>query len=147
MSDRGRLSGAATDLLQCFAPRLGQQFAPFVSVFLEPLVRLLGRPNKVFLKRAEKCLTTIVSHCQLPTIIGELRKGLNDDAATCRRGCALAIERAMHEWENEVWNERWMAAVEDGMRKMATDKDPEVRSTGRKVWAYYQEIWPERVDE
>jgi hypothetical protein len=30
---------------------------------------------------------------------------------------------------------------------MATDKDAEVRQTGKRVWAMFTEYWPERVDE
>jgi hypothetical protein len=147
LSDRGRLSGVATELLQTLAPRLSAQFAPLVHLYLEPLIKLLGRPNKVFLKRAEKCLSTIISHCHLAAIITELRRGLNDDAATCRRGCAAGIERAMREWEKEVFGEKGAVMLEESLRRMATDKDPEVRGTGKRVWAKFTEVWPERVDE
>ena len=146
LSDRGRLSGATTDLLQTFAPRLSTAFAPLVSLYLEPLVRLLGRPNKVFLKRAEKCLMTIISRCHIVSIAVELRKGLNDEAAICRRGCAAGLERTLDEWEKELWDPK-ISVLEDAMRKMATDKDPEVRRTGKAIWLKYTEIWSERVDE
>lgn len=147
LSDRGRLSGAAVELLQTFAPRLGTHFAPLVQVYFDPLIKLFGRPNKVFLKRADKCLSTIISNCHLPTIVIELRKGLSDEAATCRRLCAIGIERALTEWEVETWTEKSLLALEEGLRRMATDKDPEVRQTGKRVWAKYTTAWPERVDE
>lgn len=149
LSDRGRLSAAAIELLQAFAPRLGLGFAPLVQVYFDPLVKLFGRPNKVFLKRSEKCLMTIIDHCHLASIVVELRRGLNDDAATCRKLCSKGIERALGEggWGREVWTERSMVCLEEGMRKMATDKDPEVRTTGKRVWVQFSETFPERVDE
>lgn len=149
VSDRGRLSTSAIELLQAFAPRLGTSFAPLVQVYFDPLLKLCARPNKVFLKRSEKCLMTIIDNCHVATIIVELRRGLNDDAATCRKLCSKAIERALGEadWARGVWTERSLVCLEEGLRKMATDKDPEVRSTGKRVWARFTEEFPERVDE
>ncbi|WRT68225.1 uncharacterized protein IL334_005201 [Kwoniella shivajii] len=146
LSDRGRLSGVSTDLLQTFAPRLSTNFKPLVNLYLEPLIDLLGRPNKVFLKRAEKCLLTIITHCQINTILPELRRGLNDNAATCRRGSGIAVERTVKEWPGELWTERYLAILEESVKKMAIDKDPEVRQTGKRVWALFNDMWPERVD-
>jgi len=128
LSDRGRLSGVAIELLQTL-----------VSLYLEPLIKLLGRPNKVFLKRAEKCLITVISHCQLPSILPELKRGLYDDAATCRRGCASGLERVSREWSKELIGERGVVVLEEALRKMATDKDPEVRQISKRVWAMARE--------
>ncbi|WVQ99840.1 hypothetical protein IAU59_006983 [Kwoniella sp. CBS 9459] len=146
LSDRGRLSGVSTDFLQTMAPRLALNFKPLVHLYMEPLVQLLGRPNKVFLKRAEKCLLTIITHCQIPTILLELRRGLDDTAATCRKGCSIGIERTIIEWPSEIWTEKAMTIVEESVKKMATDKDPEVRQTGKRVWALFMDVWPERVE-
>ncbi|WWC71733.1 uncharacterized protein I206_105691 [Kwoniella pini CBS 10737] len=146
LSDRGRLSGVSTDLLQTFAPRLSTNFKPLVNLYLEPVLALLGRPNKVFLKRAEKCLLTILTHCQLITILPELRRGLNDNATTCRRGSAIGIERAVNEWPGELWTEKYLSLLEESVKKMAVDKDPEVRQTSRRVWAIFVDLWPERVE-
>ncbi len=147
LSDRGRLSGVATELLQTLAPRLASSFLPLATLYLEPLVKLFGRPNKVFLKRAEKCLTTIISHCQVSAIVPELKKGLSDESATCRRGCAGGLERVVMEWSREVIGEKGVLVLEEALKKMATDKDPEVRQISKRVWARFNEVWPERVDE
>ena len=149
LSDRGRLSGTATDLLQTFAPRLAGNFQPLVPIYLPPLLQLLGRPNKVVLKRTEKCLSTIITNCHIPSILLELNKGLVDEAATCRRGCATGLEIALAEWavDEGVWSDRTLRALEEGLKRMAPDKDAEVRQTGRRVWVKYQQLWPERVDE
>lgn len=149
LSDRGRLAGSAIELLQAFAPRLGTAFAPLVQIYFSPLIKLFGRPNKVFLKRAEKCLLTIIDNCHIATIVIELKRGLHDEAATCRRLSSIGIERALGAggWEREVWTEKSLLALEEGLRKMATDKDPEVRQTGKRVWARFMDIFSERVDE
>jgi hypothetical protein len=147
LSDRGRFSASAIDLVQTLAPRLGPSFAPLVQIYLEAIVKLLARPNKVFFKRTEKCLSTIISHCHLPAIIVELKRGLTDDASGCRRGCAAGFERAVNEWDKGVWGEKGLVVLEEGLKRIATDKDQEVRQTGKRVWKMFMEMWPERIDE
>lgn len=147
VSDRGRLSSAAVELLQTFAPRLGDKFHPLVNVYVPPLIRLLARPNKVFIKRASKCLETIISHCQLPILIVHLRNALDDRSDQCKRSSAAAIQQAVDQWEVNVWHDKDMATLEFCVQKMAKDKDAEVRKTGKTLWAVFQEIWPERVAE
>ena len=145
-SDRGRLSSVAIDLLQTLAPRLALNFAPLVPLYLDPIIRLLGRPNKVVLKRTDKCLSTMISRCHLPAILYELKRGLNDDAATCRRGCSVAFERALKEWPTEVLHEKALVCLEESVKRMAKDKDLEVRQTGKRVWASFMGSWSERVE-
>lgn len=146
LSDRGRLSGVAIELLQTMAPRLGMHFQPLVLLYLPPLVRLLARPNKIYIKRAEKCLLTIISHCPIPSILVHLRSGLDDRADSCKRSCATSIEATIHEWERSRWHERDLELLELCVRKMATDRDAEVRKTAKRVWGLFVETWPERVE-
>ena len=149
LSDRGRLSGTAIEFVQTFAPRLGVNFNPLVPVYFEPLLKLLGRTNKVILKRVDKCIATIISNCHLPSILYELKKGLSDEATTCRRGCAVGFERAVEDWERGegAWHDKTLGCLEEALRRVATDKDPEVRQSGKRLWKRYQDVWPERVDE
>ncbi|TXT10770.1 hypothetical protein VHUM_02275 [Vanrija humicola] len=147
LSDRGRLSGVTTDLLQTFAPRLAGHFAPLVHLYLPPLIRLLARPNKVYLKRAEKCLLTIISHCPLPTILIHLRGGLDDKSDMCRRASGVAIERSVELWDRTRWHDKDLEILELCMRKMATDRGAEVRKTAKRVWALFADDFPERVEE
>ena len=147
LSDRGRLSGVATELLQTLAPRLGRDFGPLVPIYIPALVALHCKPNKIYLKRAEKCLSTIIAHCPLPAILLELRRGLTNDAATCRRGCSAGILRAVEEWDEDIFGQKGVLAVEEALKKVGTDKDPEVRATGKKVYTRFCEMWPQRVDE
>ncbi|BEI79912.1 hypothetical protein CcaverHIS002_0104410 [Cutaneotrichosporon cavernicola] len=147
MSDRGRLSGVSTDLLQAMAPRLASHFGPLVPLYLPPLVRLLARPNKVFFKRAEKCLATIILHCPLPTILIYLSHGLDDRSDQCKRASAIGIESAMIQWDCHRWSEKDLDLLELCVRKMATDRDGEVRKTARRVWGLFSELWSERVED
>lgn len=51
------------------------------------------------------------------------------------------------EWSREVIGEKGVLVLEAALKKMATDKDPEVRQISKRVWARFNEVWPERVDE
>ena len=54
----------------------------------------------------------------------------------------------MFEWKGEgVWGEKVLGILEEGLKRMATDKDAEVRQTSKRVWAQYQQTWPDRVEE
>ncbi|WVO15904.1 hypothetical protein L204_103569 [Cryptococcus depauperatus] len=147
LSDRGRLSGATTDLLQTFAPRLATYFKPLIPIYLEPLLTLLGRPNKVIIRRAEKCLITIILYCPLPQLLTWLKIGLSDNATSCRKGSAGGIERALSDWPEELWTDKWLNILEDCMKKMAADRDAEVRKIAKKIWEIFADRWSERIDE
>jgi hypothetical protein len=147
LSDRGRLSGAATDLLTALAPRLGLHFAPLIPLYLPPVVRLLARPNKIFLKRADKCLSTIITHCPIGTMLPYIGEGTMDKSEACRRASSTGLARACDEWSKETFGLRGVAELENCLRKIAVDKDAEVRKIGKKIWTLYTAIWPERVEE
>ncbi|WFD30272.1 very-long-chain enoyl-CoA reductase [Malassezia sp. CBS 17886] len=59
LSERTKLSGTASDVINSIAPRLGERFAPLLPVFVPPLLQLCARTNKVAIKRAEKSLHLI----------------------------------------------------------------------------------------
>lgn len=128
------------------APRLASHFAPLLHLYLPPLVRLLARPNKVYFKRAEKCLSTIIQHCPLPAILVYLRNGLDDRSDQCKRASAIGIESTIIQWAAPRWSDKDLNLLELCVTKMATDRDNEVRKTGKRVWAQFCDLWPERVE-
>jgi hypothetical protein len=147
LSDRGRLSGVATDFLTSMAPRLGPNFSSLIPLYIPPTIRLLARPNKVYLRRAEKCLLTIVVHCPLPSLITLIRLGTQDKNEACRRSCGGALERILREWDRELIGNKGLVELEAAMKRMATEKDAEVRKIGKRMWENYAAKWPERIEE
>lgn len=147
LSDRGRLSGVATDFLASMAPRLGPQFAPLIPLYIPPTIRLLARPNKVYLRRAEKCLVTIVTHCPVPSLITLIKPGIEDKNEACRRSCGAALEKIVKEWDKDLVGAKGVVELEVAMRRMATEKDAEVRKIGKRMWEAYAARWPERIEQ
>lgn len=146
LSDRGRLSGVATDFLTSMAPRLAVHFHPLIPLYLPPTIRLLARPNKVYLRRAEKCVMTILTHCATPGLITLVKVGIEDKNEACRRSCGAALEKILRDWEKEVIGAKGVVELEVAIRRMATEKDAEVRKIGKRMWDVFTAKWPERIE-
>ncbi|KAG9050710.1 hypothetical protein FS837_003048 [Tulasnella sp. UAMH 9824] len=158
ISERGRLSGVAVDFVSSFAPRLGSRFEPLVLFIIPALVKLLMRPNKVFVNRAQACLLLIIEHCHLPSIVPLLREAVKDKAQTLR---LAAIEATLHILEHfdksllevkegsssiQIRHRGNVEDIESIIKDTARDANPTVRQVSRKVFEKYTEIWPERVE-
>lgn len=146
LSDRGKLSGVATDFLATMAPRLSSAFQPLVPIYAPVIIRLLARPNKVYLRRAERCLLTIITFCPCSNLLPHLLTGIEDKSDSCRQKSGAGIEKVMEEWDRDVIGTRGIQELEGAMKKMATDKDPEVRRAAKKSWEAFANKYPERVD-
>lgn len=145
LSERTRLSGTASDVLNSMAPRLGDRFAPLVPIFVPPLLQICGRTNKVALRRAEKSLYLICRHCHLPQIVPYLLHAMQEKAATLR-SCAAGSLAVLLEVCGADELERRVAGIEHAMQALVTDANPQVRALGRQVYAQYAALWPARCE-
>ncbi|KAG8956331.1 hypothetical protein FRC04_004411 [Tulasnella sp. 424] len=158
VSERGRLSGVALDLVSSFAPRLGARFEPLVPIIIPALVKVLSRPNKVFVNRGQACLLLIIEHCHLPSIVPHLREAVKDKSQTLR---LAAIEATLHVLEHfdkslldvregtssiQIRHRGNAEDIESIVKDTARDANPTVRQVSRKVFEKYSEMWPERVE-
>lgn len=145
LSERSRLSGTAADVISSMAPRLGDGFAPLLSIFVPPLLQLCARTNKVMLKRAEKSLHLICHHCRPAGIIPHLLSSLQDKAPSLRAvavGCiAVLIDGA-----DPARFSRRVTELELCIRHAAVDASPDVRGPCRTVYGHYAALWPERIE-
>lgn len=147
LTERGRLSGVAVDFVSTMAPRLAHAFQPLVPLYVPALVRLSARPNKVYLRRAEKTLTTLITHCQCSNIIPCLLAGIEDKSDATRRTSSMGVEKVIDEWSRESIGVKGIVELEMAIRKMATDRDPDTRKAAKRAWEAFESKYPERVDE
>jgi hypothetical protein len=145
LSDRGKLSGVATDFLTSMAPRLASSFIPLISLYVPPLIKLLARPNKVYLRRAEKSLLTIAQYCPHPSFILIVKSGVDDKSDTCRRACGTVLSYVLQEWGMATLGNKGLGEVEDAIKRMATERDAEVRKIAKGMWEVYNERFADRV--
>ena len=143
LSERTRLSGTASDLLNSMAPRLAECFSPFVSVFIPPLLQLCGRTNKVALRRAEKSLHLICRHCRLPNVVPYLIQSLMDKSGSTRASAAECLVVLLESCDPERLQRR-VKDVEHAIQLLATDANPQARALCRQIYGLYAGMWPAR---
>lgn len=159
LTERTRLSGSALDFLSTMAPRLGAKFDPLVAFILPSLLKVLTRPNKVYVTRAQSCLNLIVEHCQLPSIIPHLREAVKDKSQSLRLGATQATLQIVATWDRSMLEVREGASnlgsrrkgnvedIEMIIKETARDANPSVRQVSRQAFDQYAEIWPDRMEE
>lgn len=145
LSERTKLSGTASDVLNSMAPRLGEQFAPLLPVFMPPLLQLCSRTNKVALKRAEKSIHLICRHCQLVQTVPYLVHALHEKAPALRVVALGALVELIDASGTERLQKR-VGDIEQVVRKYARDANNEVRALCRTLYVQYSTHWPERQE-
>lgn len=158
LTERTRLSASALDLVSAMAPRLAARFEPLVAILFPSLLKVLTRPNKVYVTRGQACLLLIVEHCHLPVIIPHLREASKDKSVSLRLGVTEAILQLVSSWDRAILEVREGAStlltrhkgnvedIETIIKETARDANPAVRQVSRQVFDKYSEIWPERLD-
>ncbi|CDS00432.1 hypothetical protein [Sporisorium scitamineum] len=146
LSERTKLSGTAGDLLNSIAPRMAERFEPLVAVFVPTLLLICARTNKVAVKRAEKSLHFIVKHCRPPSVVVYLKEAIKDKGQGLRAVAAATLEVVLEHTEKERLARR-VGDIEACIKSGATDSNPEVRQTTKRLFELYVAIWPERVEQ
>ncbi|KAG8950715.1 hypothetical protein FRC03_012751, partial [Tulasnella sp. 419] len=156
LSERTRLSSTATDLVTAIAPRLASRFEVLVPLIVPAVIKLCNRPNKVFVTRAQKCLSAIIEHCHALNIIPFLREAVKEKAQSIRLSAIQATLLVFVHWDPHILEvkegsaplNRYKGNVEDMesiIRDTARDANPEVRKISREVFEKYCEVFTDRV--
>lgn len=143
LSERTKLSGTASDVLNSMAPRLGDRFAVLLPIFMPPLLQLCARTNKVALKRAEKSIHLICRYCQLSGTIPYLVHALHEKAPGLRVVALGALIVLVDAGGSERLQKR-VGEIEQVIHDHARDANSEVRALCRTLYAHYTANWPER---
>lgn len=143
LSDRTKLTGAASDVINSMAPRLGDRFAGLLPMFFPALVTLCARSNKVMAKRAEKSMQLICRHCQLPGAVPHLVRATNDKN-TGVRVAAIATLIVLVESSSSERLDKRVPDIEQVLREHAGDASGEVRQLCRTLYSLYAAQWPQQ---
>jgi hypothetical protein len=148
-TERTRLSGAALDLLAS-ATRLGPAYAPLLHTYASHIARLLARTNKLYISRAQDCLTSIARNTRLAALLPYLREAIEDKSGSMRRA-AVEVTLAAVQGEHMAIDKadlerRYLPDIEHIVRKAAVDREVKVREAAKAVWQIYRKEWPERVN-
>ncbi|KDQ21234.1 hypothetical protein BOTBODRAFT_196201 [Botryobasidium botryosum FD-172 SS1] len=150
LSERARLSGAATDLVTVFAPRLGTRFDPLMGIFVPTLLKLCARTNKLFITRAHTCLSRILETTRLTRVLPMLRDALGDKSQSLRLAATELTAVFVEYWvkcEGDRMKTRWVEDIEVIIKVSARDSNPDIRKTSRRLFESYKLMCPDRIPE
>jgi hypothetical protein len=76
-----------------------------------------------------------------------IKSGIDDKSETCRRSCGAVLAFILESWETNLIGSRGMGEIEDAMKRMATERDAEVRKIAKGMWEVYNTHYHDRVDQ
>lgn len=153
LTERTRLSGSALDFLGAASCVASSAFGICIGLYLPVLIKLLARPNKIYVTRTCNCLAEIIHSCRHPHILTFLANGLDDKSSAVRRSCVEMVLESLTGGSNRSLLmdkhalEKRLGCIEETIRKGATDKEVKIRELSRSVWDVYKREWPDRVAE
>ncbi|CAG8609025.1 161_t:CDS:2, partial [Dentiscutata heterogama] len=146
LTERTRLSGTATELVEEIGKVLGPKFDTLVESFVPAILKLCTRANKIFIGRAQKCMMTIIRECHVPNLIPKFKEALQGQSKILRT-CASEFVLASIE-VNDVGNlNNYIADLERIIREGAIDSAPAVRATSKKIFEIYKVKFDLRLEE
>jgi hypothetical protein len=143
LSERGRLSAVAIDLISTLASALGKRFDPLMQGLAPTLMRLCQRPNKVVISRTQTCISTVIKQTRLPSILPFLREAVKDKSPTLRTIASDAAYMCITHIEVERIGNK-VSDFEAIIKTTGRDANPEVRKQARAILQEYREKFPER---
>ncbi|PVU90467.1 hypothetical protein BB559_002859 [Furculomyces boomerangus] len=157
-TERTRLSGATTEMLEQVAISVNKDFQSLSQLFFPEVIKLLGRTNKVFVTRGIRCLTTIInssrSFDQIPLLCEQvtkdpskiLRKNISKVLLVAIQGVASTDSSSENDSEREEMK-KYFEVVENAISIAAVDADVDVRATTRTIFQTYKTKFPENTSQ
>ncbi|ORZ23438.1 clasp N-terminal domain-containing protein [Absidia repens] len=158
-SERTRLSGTASDLLQALSQAMKRKYEIIHELFMPTLIRLFSRSNKVHVRNTLTCFKTIVENSKVPRTTHRLCLILkNNNSDTKNTTSTGNISKSTRYHVTECLNAviqvnatndllRYVADIEAAIRNTAMDSAPEVRSSIRMCYKLYCEKIPDRASK
>jgi hypothetical protein len=142
LSERGRLSAVAVELVSTLASALGKRFDPLMLVFAPTLTKLCQRPNKVVLTRAHACITNIIQQTRLPSIIPFFKDAIKEKSVTLRVVVSESTLLCLKHIDEEKIVPK-LPDVEIIIKLAGRDANPEVRKNARLMLQEYRDHFPD----
>ncbi|TPX41683.1 hypothetical protein SeMB42_g05464 [Synchytrium endobioticum] len=146
MSERTRLSRTAVCLVDSLSAHLGDAFEPLVDIFVPTLLKLTTRANKLSVQLGLATLLHMVENSHIASALPKLQESLyKAKSAACR----LAIHDVLLKMLSIVSPhhlERYSEYIETIIRDGVSDSLSESRSTARKSFEQYRNLFPLRAE-
>ncbi|RGB36643.1 clasp N-terminal domain-containing protein [Rhizophagus diaphanus] len=146
LTERTKLSGTATELIEEMAKALGLKFDALSEIFVPSIIKLCTRTKKTSLIRAQKCMNTIIRICHLPNLIPKFKEALQHQSKSLRN-CAAEWMRMSLE-ANEVGDlNYYISDIEWAIRQCASDSSSEVRNISKQIFEIYKSKFDLRLEK
>ena len=146
MTERTKLSGTATELIEEMAKALGLRFDALSEIFVPSIIKLCMRTKKTSLVRAQKCMNTIIRKCHLPNLISKFKEALQHQSKALRNCAAEWIRISLE--ANEIGDlNNYIADIEWAIRQCASDSSADVRTISKQIFEIYKSKFDLRLDK
>ncbi|PKK75755.1 clasp N-terminal domain-containing protein, partial [Rhizophagus irregularis DAOM 181602=DAOM 197198] len=146
LTERTKLSGTATELIEEMAKALGLKFDALSEIFVPSIIKLCTRTKKTSLIRAQKCMNTIIRICHLPNLIPKFKEALQHQSKSLRNCAAEWVRMSLE--ANEVGDlNYYISDIEWAIRQCASDSSSEVRNISKQIFEIYKSKFDLRLEK
>nr|CAG8447584.1 15092_t:CDS:2 [Entrophospora candida] len=136
LTERTKLSGTATELVEEISKSLGPNFDSLAELFVPDILKLCNRTNKLFGTRAYKCLETIIKVSKLSSLIPKFREAMQSQSKLLKTNVAkltlTILEEDVTGLENHIVDLEWIIHLG------VIDSTLEVRTASKKSFEVYK---------
>ncbi|CAJ0753706.1 11897_t:CDS:2 [Entrophospora sp. SA101] len=136
LTERTKLSGTATELVEEISKSLGPNFDSLAKLFVPNILKLCNRTNKLFGTRAYKCSETIIKVSKLSSLIPKFREAMQSQSKLLKTNVAkltlTILEEDVTGLENHIVDLEWIIHLG------VIDSTLEVRTASKKSFEVYK---------
>ncbi|CAJ0869099.1 6479_t:CDS:2 [Entrophospora sp. SA101] len=141
-TQRTKLSGTATELVEEISKSLGPNFDSLAKLFVPNILKLCNRTNKLFGTRAYKCSETIIKVSKLSSLIPKFREAMQSQSKLLKTNVAkltlTILEEDITGLENHIVDLEWIIHLG------VIDSTLEVRTASKKSFEVYKSRFSSR---
>ncbi|CAJ0632863.1 5996_t:CDS:2 [Entrophospora sp. SA101] len=142
LTERTKLSGTATELVEEISKSLGPNFDSLAKLFVPNILKLCNRTNKLFGTRAYKCSETIIKVSKLSSLIPKFREAMQSQSKLLKTNVAkltlTILEEDITGLENHIVDLEWIIHLG------VIDSTLEVRTASKKSFEVYKSRFSSR---
>nr|CAG8539135.1 7347_t:CDS:2 [Entrophospora candida] len=146
LTDRSRLSGTAINLIEEIFKALGSKSKSLTEIFAPSILKLCNRANKLFVKRANDCLDTIIRNSKSPSLIPKFKEAMQSQNKQMRTSAAQLTSVLLETVDVNGLNHHYIEDLESMIHKGAADSEPAVKNASRKSFDFYKSKFDFRLD-
>ncbi len=147
-SERTRLSLNALEFISALASAMGGEFEQLLPLFMQPLLTLCTRTNKVVLSRSRACIFTIIESSQSASLLTYFLQNIKDKSNTLKVVASEGTLACLNSCNPpDLEKESRAIEIEAMIRSTARDAHADVRKVSRKLFESYKILLPSRVSK